>query len=53
MADIATLGGQAIVGCLREGQNLARLNAGRIATTGTAVPTDPTVDPIPAVTPTV
>lgn len=53
VADIATLGGQAIVGCLREGQNLARLNAGRIATTGTAVPTDPTVDPIPAVTPAV
>lgn len=53
VADTSTLGGQAIVGCLREGQNLARLSAGRIGTQGTAVPTDPTVDPIPAVTPAV
>lgn len=53
VADTATLGGQAIVGCLREGQNLARLSTARIGTNGTNVPSDPTVDPIPAVTPAV
>lgn len=53
VADTSTLGGQAIVGCLREGQNLARLGFGRLSTNGTAIPTDPTVDPIPAVTPAV
>lgn len=53
IADTSTLGGQAIVGCLREGQNIARLKAARIATNSTDVPSTPTVDPIPAVTPAV
>lgn len=53
VADTSTLGGQAIVGCMREGQNLARLSAARIPTNGTDVPVAPTVAPIPAVTPAV
>lgn len=53
VADITTLGGQAIVGSLREGQNVARLGAGRINTNGTNIPANLPVDPIPAVTPVV
>ena len=53
VADTTTLGGQAIVGSLREGQNLARLGAGRINTNGTSIPNTLPVDPIPAVTPAV
>lgn len=40
VADITTLGGQAIVGCLREGQNLAVLNAAGIGV-DTAIPSTP------------
>lgn len=40
VADITTLGGQAIVGCLREGQNLAVLNAVGIGV-DTDIPSQP------------
>ena len=40
VADITTLGGQAIVGCLREGQNLAVLNNVGIGV-DTAIPSEP------------
>ena len=40
VADITTLGGQAIVGCLREGQNLAVLNNVGIGV-DTGIPSDP------------
>ena len=40
VADITTLGGQAIVGCLREGQNLAVLSAAGIGV-DTAIPSTP------------
>jgi len=45
VADITTLGGQAIVGCLREGQNLAVLNNAGIGV-DTAIPST-TNSPIP------
>ena len=45
VADITTLGGQAIVGCLREGQNLAILNNVGIGV-DTNIPSDPS-SPIP------
>lgn len=44
VADTTTLGGQAIVGCLREGQNLAVLNAAGIGQ-DTAIPSTPSVTP--------
>jgi hypothetical protein len=44
VADTTTLGGQAIVGCLREGQNLAVLNAAGIGQ-DTAIPSTPSVEP--------
>ena len=44
MADKATQGGEAVIGCLREGRNLAALNSIGIAT-NTRVPADP--DPPP------
>ena len=40
VADLTTLGGQAIVGCLREGQNLAILNNVGIGV-DTAIPSEP------------
>jgi hypothetical protein len=50
LADITTLGGQAIVGAMREGRNQARLN-----TTGlynnTQIPSDAVVAPIPVISP--
>ena len=45
VADITTLGGQAIVGCLREGQNLAVINAAGIGV-DTSIPSTPS-SPIP------
>lgn len=45
VADLTTLGGQAIVGCLREGQNLAVLNNVGIGV-DTAIPSAPS-SPIP------
>jgi hypothetical protein len=53
VANTATLGGQAIVGSLREGQNLARLGAGRLNTNGSNIPNNLPVTPISAVTPAV
>jgi hypothetical protein len=53
LADIAntsTLGGQAIVGAMREARNQARLNAAGIATYN-QIPIDPPLLPIPAVLP--
>jgi len=44
VADTTTLGGQAIVGCLREGQNIAVLNAAGIGQ-DTAIPSTPSVEP--------
>jgi hypothetical protein len=44
VADTTTLGGQAIVGCLREGQNIAVLNAAGIGQ-DTAIPSTPSVAP--------
>lgn len=50
LADVTTLGGQAIVGAMREGRNQARLN-----TTGlynnTQIPSDAVVAPIPVISP--
>jgi hypothetical protein len=43
VADTTTLGGQAIVGCLREGQNIAVLNAAGIGQ-DTAIPSTPSVE---------
>jgi hypothetical protein len=45
MADISTLGGQAIIGCLREGRNEVALSASGIYT-NSSIPGDP--DPPPA-----
>lgn len=50
IADTTTLGGQALVGSLREAQNDARLNAAGIATYN-QIPSDPPLLPIPAVLP--
>jgi hypothetical protein len=50
IADTATLGGQAIVGAMREARNQARLNAAGIATYN-QIPSDPPLLPIPAVLP--
>ena len=50
LADTAILGGQAIVGAMREGRNQARLEANGIYNAN-QVPSDPEVDPIPVVLP--
>lgn len=50
VADTAIIGGQAIVGCLREGQNQTRLSQARIGQNYTPS-TEPEVTPVPAVTP--
>ncbi len=47
LADTATLGGQALIGALREAQNDARLNAAGIATYN-RIPSDPPLLPVPA-----
>lgn len=51
IADTTVLGGQAIVGSMREARNAARLNASRILTTATQIPSDPPVLPIPVIPP--
>ena len=48
VADLNTIGGQAIIGCLREGRNIAILNSVGIGQ-DTAIPSDPAVVPPPAV----
>jgi hypothetical protein len=50
LADTAILGGQAIVGVLREGRNQARLDANGIYNTN-QVPSNAEVEPIPVVLP--
>lgn len=50
LADTTTLGGQAIIGSMREGRNQARLNATGLYNT-TQIPSDPVVAPIPVITP--
>jgi hypothetical protein len=51
ISDTATLGGQAIVGVMREARNTMRLGDGNLLTTANQVPPDPTVTPTPAVVP--
>lgn len=48
MADIGTLGGQAIIGCLRQGRNVTALNQSGIQT-NTKIPADPNPPPPQAV----
>lgn len=52
IADTSILGGQAMIGCLREGQNLQRMQASRINVDYTPS-TTPAVTPVPAVVPVV
>lgn len=50
IADTATLGGQAIVGTMREGRNNARLSAGGLYNTN-QIPSNPEIEPIPVIDP--
>jgi len=50
LADTTILGGQAIVGAMREGRNNARLNAAGLYNTN-QIPSAPIVTPIPAIDP--
>jgi hypothetical protein len=50
LADTATLGGQAIIGTMREGRNQERLNAGGLYN-NTQVPSNAVVAPIPVILP--
>jgi hypothetical protein len=50
LADTTVLGGQAIVGAMREGRNNVRLSTARMYNTN-QVPSTPDVAPIPAITP--
>ena len=50
LANTTVLGGQAIVGAMREGRNNARLSTARMYNTN-QVPSTPEVAPIPAITP--
>ncbi len=50
LADTTTLGGQAIVGAMREGRNQERLNASGLYN-NTQVPSDAVVAPIPVIPP--
>ena len=50
LADTATLGGQAIIGAMREGRNQVRLNAGGLYN-NTQIPSDAVVAPIPVILP--
>lgn len=50
IADTTTLGGQAIVGVMREGQNNARLSVAGLYNTN-QIPSDPEIDPIPVIVP--
>lgn len=51
IADTTTLGGQAIVGVMREARNATRLNQSRIQLTANQIPSNPPLDPIPVVVP--
>ena len=50
IADTTTLGGQAIVGVMREGRNNARLSAAGLYNTN-QIPSDPEIAPIPIIDP--
>ena len=50
LADTTTLGGQAIVGVMREGQNTEVLNRSRLYNTN-QIPSNPDIAPIPVVVP--
>lgn len=50
IADTTTLGGQAIVGSMREGRNNARLSAASLYNTN-QIPSDPEIAPIPVIVP--
>ena len=50
LADTTTLGGQAIIGAMREGRNQARLNASGLYN-NTQIPSDAVVAPIPVILP--
>lgn len=50
IADTSILGGQAIIGAMREGRNQQRINAGGLFTTS-QVPSDPAVAPAPVILP--
>jgi hypothetical protein len=50
IADTTTLGGQAIVGVMREGRNNARLSAASLYNTN-QIPSDPEIAPIPVIDP--
>lgn len=50
LADTTSLGGQAIVGVMREGRNNARLSVAGIYNTN-QIPSDPTLTPIPVIEP--
>jgi hypothetical protein len=50
LADVTTLGGQAIIGAMREGRNQARLNATGLYN-NTQIPSDAVVAPIPVILP--
>jgi len=50
IADTTTLGGQAIVGVMREGRNNARLSTAGLYNT-TQIPSDPEISPIPVIDP--
>lgn len=51
IADTTVLGGQAIVGAMREARNTPILANASLLTTANQIPVDPPVAPIPAVTP--
>lgn len=51
IADTTTLGGQAIVGAMREARNSDRLQAANLLTTANQIPADPPLLPIPVVLP--
>ena len=50
LADVTTLGGQAIVGAMREGRNQAKLNTSGLYN-NTQIPSDAVVAPIPVISP--
>jgi len=50
LADTTTLGGQAIVGAMREGRNNARLSTAGLYNTN-QIPSNPEIAPIPVITP--
>jgi hypothetical protein len=51
VADTSIRGGQAIVGAMREGRNISRMNAGGVQTYN-QIPSDPIINPIPVILPT-